>query len=120
MKSRRAITPSKIIRTVGGACFALAVVLPIWPRHSLAAPNAAVATSDFLNSIGVATTFPVRGQQRAEQLRRHLSGRERRRSRAFVDGRRKPSARPVPGRQERPGACEISCLVDLGTRRAAR
>src|SRR5713226_9769877 len=68
MKSRRAITPSKIIRTVGGACFALAVVLPIWPRHSLAAPNAAVATSDFLNSIGVATTFPDRGQPLARTI----------------------------------------------------
>jgi hypothetical protein len=62
MKSRWAITPSKILRSVVGACFALAVVLPIWPRHSLAASNTAVATNDFLNSIGVVTTFPDRGQ----------------------------------------------------------
>jgi hypothetical protein len=68
MKSRRAITPSKILRTVGGACFALAVVLPIWPRHSLAAPNTAVATNDFLNSIGVVTTFPDRGQPLARTI----------------------------------------------------
>src|SRR5260221_14502108 len=67
MKSRRAITRPKIRRTVG-ACFALAVVLPIWPRHSLAAPNTAVATNDFLNSIGVATTFPDRGQPLARTI----------------------------------------------------
>jgi hypothetical protein len=47
---------------VVSACFALALVLPIWPRHSLAAPKVAVATNDFLNSIGVVTTFPDRGQ----------------------------------------------------------
>jgi len=53
---------------VAGACFALAVVLPIWPRHSLAAPNTAVATNDFLNSIGVVTTFPDRGQPLARTI----------------------------------------------------
>ena len=62
MKSRWAIMSSKIRRSVAGACVALAVVLPIWPRHSLAAPNTAVATNEFLNSIGVVTTFPDRGQ----------------------------------------------------------
>jgi len=62
MKSRRAITLSIIICAVVGGYFALAVVLPVWPRHSLAAPNRAVATNDFLNSIGVVTTFPDRGQ----------------------------------------------------------
>jgi hypothetical protein len=40
----------------------LAVVLTLWARHSLAAPLAAVTTNDFLNSIGVITTFPDRGQ----------------------------------------------------------
>jgi hypothetical protein len=40
----------------------LTVVLTLWARHSLAAPLAAVATNDFLNSIGVITTFPDRGQ----------------------------------------------------------
>jgi hypothetical protein len=68
MKSRRTITPSKILCSVVGACFALAVVLPIWPRHSLAAPNTAVATNDFLNSIGVVTTFPDRGQPLARTI----------------------------------------------------
>ena len=68
MKSRWAITPSKILRSVVGACFALAAVLPIWPRHSLAAPKAAVAANDFLNSIGVVTTFPDRGQPLARTI----------------------------------------------------
>jgi hypothetical protein len=62
MKSRRSIPPSKIRRSVAGACVALAVVLPTWPRHLLAASVTAVATSDFLNSIGVVTSFPDRGQ----------------------------------------------------------
>src|SRR3984885_12730064 len=66
MKSRRSMTAS--IRPVVSACFALALVLPIWPRHSLAAPRVAVATSDFLNSIGVVTTFPDRGQPLARTI----------------------------------------------------
>jgi hypothetical protein len=68
MKSRRAITPAKMLRSVAGACFALAVVLPLWPRHSLAAPSTAVATNDFLDSIGVVTTFPDRGQPLARTI----------------------------------------------------
>ena len=56
------------IRSVASACFALALVLPIWPRHSLAAPTVAVATNDFLNSIGVVTTFPDRGQPLARTI----------------------------------------------------
>ena len=66
MKSRRSMTAS--IRSVVSACFALAMVLPIWPRHSLAAPKVAVATNDFLNSIGVVTTFPDRGQPLARAI----------------------------------------------------
>ena len=66
MKSRRSMTAS--IRSVVSACFALALVLPIWPRHSLAAPKVAVATNDFLNSIGVVTTFPDRGQPLARTI----------------------------------------------------
>ena len=66
MKSRRSMTAS--IRSVVSACFALALVLPIWPRHSLAAPRVAVATNDFLNSIGVVTTFPDRGQPLARTI----------------------------------------------------
>ena len=49
-------------RVVAGACLALAAVMPTWPRHAFAAPISAVATTDFLNSIGVVTTFPDRGQ----------------------------------------------------------
>ncbi len=66
MKSRRSMTA--FIRSVVSACFALAMVLPIWPRHSLAAPKVAVATNDFLNSIGVVTTFPDRGQPLARTI----------------------------------------------------
>jgi hypothetical protein len=44
------------------------MVLPIWPRHSLAAPKVAVATNDFLSSIGVVTTFPDRGQPLARTI----------------------------------------------------
>jgi hypothetical protein len=44
------------------------MVLSIWPRHSLAAPDAAVATTDFLNSVGVITTFPDRGQPLARTI----------------------------------------------------
>jgi hypothetical protein len=62
MKSRHSFVPSRIGRAVVGACFALAVALPLWPRHSLATPITAVATNAFLNSIGVVTTFPDRGQ----------------------------------------------------------
>jgi hypothetical protein len=61
MKSRRVITPFTI-RSLVGTCIAIALLLPAWPRLSLAAPITAVATSDFLNSIGVVTTFPDRGQ----------------------------------------------------------
>jgi hypothetical protein len=61
MKSRRVITPFKI-RSLIGACFAIALLFFLWPRLSLAAPITAVATNDFLNSIGVATSFPDRGQ----------------------------------------------------------
>jgi hypothetical protein len=49
-------------RSIVAVSFALAMVVSTWPRHSLAASNAAVATSDFLNSIGIVTTFPDRGQ----------------------------------------------------------
>jgi hypothetical protein len=66
MKSRRSIISS--IRSVASACFAVAMVLPIWPRNSLAAPIAAVATTDFLNSVGVITTFPDRGQPLARTI----------------------------------------------------
>ena len=38
------------------------------PSLSLATPSAAVATNDFLNSIGVVTTFPDRGQPLAKTI----------------------------------------------------
>jgi hypothetical protein len=47
---------------------ALAVVLPVWPGPSLAAPHAAIAANDFLNSIGVVTTSPDRGQPLARTI----------------------------------------------------
>jgi hypothetical protein len=66
MISRRSIV--RAIRSVGSVYFALAIVLSVWPRHSFAAPDAAVATTDFLNSIGVVTTFPDRGQPLARTI----------------------------------------------------
>src|SRR6267154_391125 len=68
MTSRQAITGSHAPNCAIGACFALAVVLAIWPRHALAEPRAAVATDGFLNSIGVITTFPDRGQPLAKTI----------------------------------------------------
>jgi hypothetical protein len=68
MTSRRAIIPRKLIRCGAGACFALAVGLASWPRHSLAAPVTAIATSNFLDSIGIGTTFPDRGQPLARTV----------------------------------------------------
>jgi hypothetical protein len=61
MKLGWSIDP-KITRALVGGCIALAAVLSMWPRHSLSAPKVAVATNDFLDSIGVVTTFPDRGQ----------------------------------------------------------
>ncbi len=51
------MTSAKAILSVLGACLLLAL-----PRPSLAAPTTAIATNDFLNSIGVVSTFPDRGQ----------------------------------------------------------
>src|SRR5438477_343991 len=66
MRSRGSINP--LFRTLVTVCFALTVVLPLWPGRSLAASNTAVATNDFLNSIGVVTTFPDRGQPLARTI----------------------------------------------------
>ena len=41
---------------------AVAVVVANWPQSPWAAPRQAVATGDFLDSIGVVTTLPDRGQ----------------------------------------------------------
>jgi len=43
-------------------CIALAALLSFFPGGALAGAKTAVATNDFLNSIGVVTTFPDRGQ----------------------------------------------------------
>jgi hypothetical protein len=66
MKSSRSIIFS--IRPIASVCFALAVALLISSRHSAAAPIIAVATADFLDSIGVVTTFPNRGQPLAKTI----------------------------------------------------
>jgi hypothetical protein len=47
---------------VARACLALAVALALCQRPALAAAVSAVATTAFLDSIGVVTTFPDRGQ----------------------------------------------------------
>ncbi|RWF63042.1 glycosyl hydrolase [Mesorhizobium sp. M4B.F.Ca.ET.190.01.1.1] len=67
MKSQAMIIPSKMLRSLVGVWLALAVV-PVSPHHSLAAPKTAVATNDFLNSIGVVSTFPDRGQPLARTI----------------------------------------------------
>jgi hypothetical protein len=63
-----AMYPSEILRSVVGACLALPAMLLILPHASLAAPNTAFAANDFLNSIGVNTTFPDRGQPLAKTI----------------------------------------------------
>ena len=50
-----------------GASLALTSMLVV-PSGAPAAPTAAVATNDFLNSIGVVTTFPDRGQPLAKTI----------------------------------------------------
>ncbi|RWC95678.1 MAG: glycosyl hydrolase [Mesorhizobium sp.] len=67
MKSQAMILPSKMLCSLVAGCLALAVVV-ISPHHSLAAPKTAVATNDFLNSIGVVSTFPDRGQPLARTI----------------------------------------------------
>ncbi|WP_423961424.1 glycosyl hydrolase [Bradyrhizobium sp.] len=62
------MTPSRLLRFSAGGCVALAVVMSLAPRSSLAASVTAVATNDFLNSIGVVTTGPDRGQPLARTI----------------------------------------------------
>lgn len=52
------MTSAKTCLSAAGACLMLALSL----RPLSAAPTTAVATNDFLNSIGVVSTFPDRGQ----------------------------------------------------------
>jgi hypothetical protein len=61
------MTSSKL-RSVAGTGVAIALLLTVWPCLSLAAPATAVATNDFLDSIGIVTTFPDRGQPLARTI----------------------------------------------------
>jgi hypothetical protein len=68
MKSQPLITPHKTFRFLARVCFALTFALPVWPYQLHAESVAAIATNDFLNSIGVVTTFPDRGQPLARTI----------------------------------------------------
>ncbi len=57
-----------MLRSVAAACLALAAMMLTLTRCALAAPTTAVATNDFLNSIGVVSTFPDRGQPLAKTI----------------------------------------------------
>lgn len=66
-KRRRPIARASVSSTVG-ECLAIALLLAIWPQGSLAEQRAAVPTADFLDSIGVVTSFPDRGQPLAKTI----------------------------------------------------
>jgi hypothetical protein len=68
VKSRRATTSLKLLLSVVSVCVVLAAIVSLRPRYSLATPIAAVATNQFLDSIGVVTTFPDRGQPLARTI----------------------------------------------------
>jgi hypothetical protein len=68
MKVLRAIVAANAFRTLVGGCIGLAAMLPMWPDRALAESHTAVATNDFLNSIGVVSTFPDRGQPLARTI----------------------------------------------------
>src|ERR1700761_8691346 len=55
-------SPSRIRRCLVSASIASVLVLGLSPRDTHAASRTAVPTNDFLNSIGVVTTLPDRGQ----------------------------------------------------------
>ena len=58
----------KVFYSAIGACMALAAIVFLLPRSALAAVSTAYATNDFLNSVGVVTTFPDRGQPLAKTI----------------------------------------------------
>jgi hypothetical protein len=62
MRSLVTMTMSRLLGVLAGLCAMLALVLPVSPRTTQDALGTAVATSDFLDSIGVVSTFPDRGQ----------------------------------------------------------
>ena len=68
MTFRRMRIPTEVPRVLVAAGVVLAMGLCIWSRQALAAANSAVPTIDFLNSIGVVTTFPDRGQPLARTI----------------------------------------------------
>ncbi|WP_245420310.1 MULTISPECIES: glycosyl hydrolase [unclassified Mesorhizobium] len=64
---RPAIARQTVSSTIGG-CLAIAMMLTVWPQDSLAGQRTAIPTTDFLNSIGVVTSFPDRGQPLAKTI----------------------------------------------------
>jgi hypothetical protein len=67
------VTAFNKLRAILTVSFVLAAALVMWALHSRAEPKVAVATTaiaanDFLNSIGVVTTFPDRGQPLAKTI----------------------------------------------------
>jgi hypothetical protein len=62
MSSPRAYYAVKMFNPVVRICSAMILMLLALPSHSHAAPTTAIAADDFLNSIGVVTSFPDRGQ----------------------------------------------------------
>jgi len=57
-----------ILRCIGAGILTLSALQASLPDRALAANSTAVATNDFLDSIGIATTFPDRGQPLAKTI----------------------------------------------------
>src|SRR5580692_10884247 len=68
MSSPRAYYAVKMFNPVVRICSAMILMLLALPSHSHAAPTTAIAADDFLNSIGVVTSFPDRGQSLGETI----------------------------------------------------
>src|SRR5215475_14010929 len=64
MKIVRMSVSIAVLCRLAGVCLAL----PIWPSLALAEFHAAIPTIGFLNSIGIVTTFPDRGQPLAKTI----------------------------------------------------
>ncbi|MDB5508236.1 MAG: hypothetical protein JWL93_705 [Hyphomicrobiales bacterium] len=62
MNNGTLITKSQLIRAVSRLSLCAMLSLPFWPGGASAAPVTATPTQDFLNSIGIVSTFPDRGQ----------------------------------------------------------
>jgi hypothetical protein len=61
-------TAATLLLSTIGAWIVLAATVFVAPHNAHAAMRTAVATNDFLNSIGVVTTFPDRGQPLAKTI----------------------------------------------------